>query len=218
MNRSLRTGITVVSLVAAPALGGCASSYHPRPSPRIAMVPEGLEKDGRLYSMGIFGPGISDAVRGNAQAEDEASSAQSKGVAGFVLSILGGVTVGSGAVIIGAECGSSNNCQVSTGVLAASISLFVGGIVLGIISNSLYASSRAHTLNAINIYNDGLGGGDYAPPQRGWAPQGYAPVVPGYAPAPPGYAPAPPAYPSPGSYAPPPAAPPPLPAPAPLPH
>jgi hypothetical protein len=221
MNRSLRTGITVVSLVAAPALGGCASTYHPRPSPRIVMVPEGgslaLEKNGRVYSMGIFSGGLSDAVQGNAQAEDEAASSQSKGVAGFVLSILGGVTVGTGAGILAYGCESNNNCNVSPALLATSISLFVGGIVMGIVSNSLYSSSRAHAYNAVNIYNDNLPpGGEYGPPQHGWAPQGYVPVVPGYAPPPPAYAPPPPP-----AYAPPPAAPqapPALPAPAPLPH
>jgi uncharacterized membrane protein YedE/YeeE len=213
MNRSLRTGLTVVSLVAAPALGGCATTYHPRPSPRIVMVPEGgslvLEKNGHVYSMGVFSGGLSEAVQGNAQAEDEAASAQSKGVAAFVLSILGGVTVGTGAGLLAYGCESNNNCNVSTGLLATSISLFVGGIVMGIVSNSLYSSSHAHAYNAINIYNDSLAPGDYAPPQRGWAPQGYVPVVPGYAPAPPGYAPPPPAYapPPPPAYAPPPAAP-----------
>src|ERR1700733_3451935 len=101
MNRSLRTGITVVSLVAAPALGGCATTYHPRPSPRIVVVPEGssiaLEKNGHVYSMGIFGSGLEEAVQGNAQAEDEAASYRSKGAAGFVLGLLGGLTAGAGA-------------------------------------------------------------------------------------------------------------------------
>ncbi len=77
MNRSLRMGLTLVSLVAAPALGGCATTYHPRPSPRIVMVPEGssmaLEKNGHAYSMGFFSSGLADAVQGNPEAEAEAS-------------------------------------------------------------------------------------------------------------------------------------------------
>jgi hypothetical protein len=228
MSRPLRTGLTLAILVAAPALGGCATVYHPRPSSRIVLVPEGggvvLEKNGQIYSSSAFSSGIEEAVQGNAKAEEEASSYRSLSIGGFVLGILGAGTAGAGAGILAYEVASTNGNSVSGGAVAASVSLFVGGIVMGIIGNALQSNAHAHLYNAINIYNDGISGGELVPAQPGWAPRGYTPVVPGYAPPPPpsypappaGYAPPPPpaAPPSPVS----PGAPPALPAPAPLPH
>jgi hypothetical protein len=227
MNHRLRAIATLALLAPGlPTLTGCgAAIYHPRPSPRIQVTSEGsslvLLKDGHTFGTGIFGSGIEEAVKGNARAEEEAHSYQTKGTAGFVLGLLGSLTSAGGAGLI---VGNEVQATPSTDLRIAGLGMAFGGLALSIVGNILSNGAQPHLWNAVNIYNDGLtpafpaygapgyGAPGYpapgypgAPTAPGYAPPGYAPQQPGY--APPGYAPQQPGYAPPG-YAPRPAGPP----------
>jgi hypothetical protein len=200
------------ALVASPLVTGCATTYVPRPSPRVQVVAEGsslaLVKDGRSYPFNRFGGGLEDAVQGNPQAEAEARSFRDKTISGFVLSTVGAVAAGVGAGVL---VGNEVQANPSTTIQTISITSIIGGLVLSIVGGAIAGSAQPHLWNAINIYNDSL------PPYPGWAPQQRPyPGYPAPAYAPPAYPP--PAYAPPPTYAPQPApAPVPVPAPAPVP-
>jgi hypothetical protein len=161
-------------LLASTVLGGCgASVYTPRPSPRIQIVPEGsspvLVRDGRRYSVSMFGGGLEEAVQGNAQAEEEARSYKAKGVTGFVFATLGSICGGVGAGLL---VGNELQANPSTELTIGSLSMVVGGLVMSIVGSVITAGAQPHLWNAINVYNDGLPAG--GPPWPG--PPGY----PGY--------------------------------------
>lgn len=175
------------ALVALPALAGCgAATYTPRPSPRITMMTEGgslvLVKNGRSYAFGAFGGQLEEAVQGNPQAEAEAHAYKNKTITGFVLNMIGSVAGGVGAGVLVANQLSDTP---SNGLLAGSIALVIGGLVLSITGNAISSSAQPHIWNAINIYNDGLPAYPAYPSYPGYP--GY-PSAPGY-PAAPGYGP-----------------------------
>ncbi|APR86131.1 Twin-arginine translocation protein TatA [Minicystis rosea] len=192
------------ALIMVPALAGCgASGYRPHTSPRLQMVSDGsglaLARDGHTYSIGMFGSGLEDAVRGNARAEKEVSTYQAKTVGGFVVGLLGSLASAGGVgLLVGNEL--SNN--PSNGARAGAISLAVGGLVASIVASVLASSAQPHMWNAINMYNDDLpapwGFGPQQPPygQPYGAPGGYNVPSSGY--MLPGYA-APRPWPAPGA-------------------
>ncbi|MFT3768102.1 MAG: hypothetical protein QM820_21845 [Minicystis sp.] len=237
----------LAALVLVPALAGCGSTaYRPHASPRLQVVSDGgglaLARDGETFSLGMFGSGLEDAVKGNARAEKEASSFQSKTVGGFVVGMLGSLASAGGAALL---VGNELSQHPSSGARVGAISLAVGGVVATLVAALLQSSAKPHMWNAINMYNDdlpppwGFGQGQYGRPGPGYgapaggygqppygAPQMWAPpsapmphVPAPAAPAPMPNAPAPlPNAPSPVPNAPPPNAPAPIPgAPAPIP-
>jgi hypothetical protein len=214
LDRVLGCSGRTIPAALALACGGAACappSYMPRPSPRIQVVSEGssiaLVREGRIYRAGTLGGGLVEAVQGNPRAEEEAKSFEKKTTAGFVLSILGAVSVGvSGGILVANQLSRSPSDTLN----GASLGLAIGGVTFSLVGSLVLQSAAPHVWNAINIYNDSLP--HYGPvhPSQGYSVPGYAP--PAYAPpayAPPAYAPvpqAPTAYPPPA--APPPAAPP----------
>jgi hypothetical protein len=83
MNRRARACLAG-ALLASPLLAGCASTYMPRPSPRVQMVTENgslvLVKDGRSHPFNMFGGNLEEVVRGNPQAEAEAQAFYNDGL------------------------------------------------------------------------------------------------------------------------------------------
>ncbi|HEX4341340.1 MAG TPA: hypothetical protein VH062_35775 [Polyangiaceae bacterium] len=143
-----------LGVVLAVSLVGCgATSYEPANSPRISLVrtDEGLAyvRDGRHFSTGVFGGGLVDAVTGNPQAESEARTAHSLTVGGFVCSLSALATVGAGVGLIATGHSTDTQTQVGIGLVAASL-------IPDIIASVLYANASGHSLDAINIYNDGV--------------------------------------------------------------
>lgn len=200
-----RFGLATALLL--PCLGGCgAAVYHPRPSPRIQVVGEGssvaLEKDGRKYAVGIFGGELGEAVKGNARAEQEARSYQTKGVAGFVLALASSLTTAGGAAMF---VSNELSQEPSVGLRAGGLGMVLGGVALSIVGSMLSAGAHPHLWNAINLYNDGLPQAPawYGPRQAPtYAPPAPAPTAPLPMPTapmmPPVPAPAPPAPQPPG--------------------
>ena len=155
-----------------PVLAGCGGAgYRPQTSPRLQVVADGgslaLMRDGHTYSVGMFGSGLEDAVRGNARAEKEVASYQAKSVGCFVVGILGSLASAGGAgLLIGNELSN----RPSDGARAGAISLTIGGVVASIVASVIASSAQPHLWNAINMYNDDL------PPPWGFSRQ----PVPGY--------------------------------------
>jgi len=175
MKRSLRAG-HAAALLAFPALAGCATTYVPRPSPRVQVLAEGgsvvVVKNGRTHSLSMFSGGLEDVVAGNPEAEAEARSFHTKTVTGFVLSTLGAVSAGVGSGFLVENELAANP---STSVRAASLTAAIGGLVVSIVGSAIGGSAQPHLWNAINIYNDGL--------PTAYAPWPVQPAYPGY----PGY-------------------------------
>src|SRR5262245_55846929 len=93
------------SAVMVPLVAGCGgAAYQPRPSPRLQVVADGagfaLTRDGQRYSVGMFGSGLEDAVKGNPRAEKEVSSYQSKSIGGFVLGLTGSLAAAGGVSLL----------------------------------------------------------------------------------------------------------------------
>jgi hypothetical protein len=141
-------------LVLLPTIQGCASSYEPVRSPRIAVVAEGsgpvVVKDGLHYGNLMFG-GVVDATRGNPRAEREARVGRNLAIGGFVLDLAG---LGSSLAGIAVQAQHSNPADPQPSAGAAA--LVIGGLVGVTVGTILLLSSPPHTYDAINIYNDGL--------------------------------------------------------------
>jgi hypothetical protein len=213
------------ALAFAPAVAGCGpAAYVPRPSPRLQVVADGggvaLSRNGRSYSIGMFGSGLEEAVQGNRRAEEEVKSYQTKSVAGFVVGLLGsGASAGGAGWLVANEISNSPTNTARIG----GITLVISGVVLSLVGTLVASSAQPHMWNAINMYNDdlpapwGFGapyGGQPAPGAPAYGPRAY-PAAP-YT-VPPSY-PAPSAAPMPSAPAPMPSAPAPVPsAPAPMP-
>lgn len=201
----------VVAAATATATLACSSHYTPKTSRRIAIVQESgdvaLAKDGVVTSVGPFGGGLVDAVEGNPEAEEHASTFRSSSITGFILNIVGSVATGAGvAMIIVNETGDG---APDDGLRAAGIGTMIGGLALSLTGSIFLATAQPHFFDAINVYNDGVDGGyppPYGPPP-GWGAPGAAPPV--YGPVPPVTPDAPVAPVVPAPAAPPPPAPPP---------
>jgi hypothetical protein len=197
------TWIGVVTLSLGALSSACATSYRPRPSPRISMVMEdgspALEKNGNVVKVGPFGGGLVESVEGVPVAEDHADTYRSRMIAGFVIGLLGAPAAGVGTGMLLVNESDSNP---SDGLRAASIGLLAGGLALSLTGSILMASAQPHFWDAINVYNDSVPA--YGPPPGAWVPGPMVAPPPGPAPGPPPG----PAAPPPAPAAPPPAAPP----------
>jgi hypothetical protein len=146
----------------------CATSYKPRPSPRVALVMKdgapALEKNGQLDKIGPFGGGLVDAVQGHAEAEDHARTYRGLMVGGFVTNLLGAATAAGG---VGVLAYNEAKDSPSAGLRAASFGMMFGGLGVALAGTILMASAQPHFYDAINLYNDSVA-----------APPVYVPVVP----------------------------------------
>jgi hypothetical protein len=159
------TSRAALVLLLAP-LAGCANVYAARPNPRLELVGEGLlAKDGRLYPLGWTGGGLSDAVQGNPRAEAEASSFESERTAGKVFEFLGfGAGLASIALFSYAESTPNMTLQQAQTLNEVDVAVFIGGVLASYVGGKFNSDANQHMFNAINLYNDGIGGG--GPPGR----------------------------------------------------
>jgi hypothetical protein len=172
----------------------CSSSYQPARSPRISVIQEGgsptLVRDGQTFSVGLFGGGLEDAVRGNPAAEEHASSYKTLSIAGWSVYVAGlGSSIAGIFLLADNRAGGSNNDAND----AAGAALALGGVAALVTSIVLLSTAQPHLWDAVNIYNDGVD------------------ASPAYPMQPPGLVRPAPAAPPPGSPSPPSAAPPPPP-------
>jgi len=128
------------------ALTGCAVAYEPAASPRVTFTTSGVYKNGQ--KVGTLPYGTPDAVNGNAHAESEANLGRTMNIAGWVFQVGGLGTLGAGAAIAAGDTGNSKQGLVT--------GLFVGALAASLIGDCLWIAGNTHSVNAINIYNDGL--------------------------------------------------------------
>jgi hypothetical protein len=157
---------TVVAVVAALTAGACSSNYLPRSRGRIAVMLRGGQqvymRDGNVYSNGLLGGGLRDAVAGNPDAERAADEYSGRIKTGLLVG-LGGLVCSTVASVValrheieddyddyGDNDGVPASMWVALGCLVASI----GGI-------GYLATAEPYRWDAINIYNDGF---ETAPP------------------------------------------------------
>jgi hypothetical protein len=148
---------------------GCASSYMPLPSPRVALVLEGgnyaYVRDGIKYEGGAFGGDIDKVVEGNPQAEKYAQQYKTGRATGFTLTMLGLAGVLTGVVILSAQASQQppgDNSVPATGLVVGGV-----GLVVETIGAIMAGSAMPHLFDAVNVYNDGL---KDVPPARSTAP------------------------------------------------
>lgn len=150
-NRALRSR-ALLALLLAFSLSGCASSYQPANSPRIALKQDGgwvLVRDGYEYPVGMFGSSVVDAVQGNPTAEAHARSYRNSMIAGWSLYGVGlGATVAGLGIANAAEPDSSQETTGGVLILAG-----VGALITSIV---FLAQGSTELWDAINIYNDGI--------------------------------------------------------------
>lgn len=149
-------------------LTGCASSYVPRPGPRLSLVMDSgaiaYVREGRTYRGGVFGNQLVEAVEGNEKAEEYARSYQGGAVAGFALTLVGLTGALGGAALVGAEVNEAPNdpSHATAGWLVAG-----AGLVIELIGVAVSLSAVPHLYDAINAYNDGVETGTGSPRVRG---------------------------------------------------
>jgi hypothetical protein len=131
---------------------GCATSYEPRRSPRIAAVHVNgrvFVRDGQRYEIGILGGNGEALVGGNEAATALMRKHRTKQIWG--VSLLGlGIAAGiTGQVMFQ----TADPHDRGPGVLVGALALFP---VLA--AAVVVASSRHDLANAVNLYNDALEG------------------------------------------------------------
>jgi hypothetical protein len=134
------------------SLLGCASSYQPANSPRIAAKLDGgvvLVRDGYEYPVGMFGSGAMDAVRGNPVAEEHARALQNNSIVGW--SLYG---VGLGATVAG--LGMANDAEPQENREATGAALGLAGVGAVIAGALFLVHGNTHLWDAVNAYNDGV--------------------------------------------------------------
>src|SRR5262249_55298857 len=149
--RAVAVGLALT--LAAPS--GCAATFEPRPSPRIAVREDGwgglkLVKNGRTIPLGFAGSGLAEAGQGNPQAEEHAGSYATETGVGIGLGVAGAVGVGVGTGIAVDQAARLDK------ISPVGFGLVAGGLALTIASAILQANARVHLWNAINVYNDAL--------------------------------------------------------------
>lgn len=145
----------VALLTVAVAVSGCATSYTPRPGPRLSVVLQdgkpAYVRDGKTFEAGMFGDGLIDAVEGVPEAEEHARTFRNRNVSGFATTLAGtGLMVGGMIVgVHGLDSHRADRQQLALGML-------LGGLIVEVIGSVLVASAPSHQLDAINIYNDAV--------------------------------------------------------------
>ena len=119
--------------------------YEPAASPRVTITTGGIYKDGRHY--GTLAYGTPEAVKGNPFAESEANLGKSMSTAGWILQAGAVGTFTTGVVL-------ATKDDTKAGVV---LGLMIGTLAVSVIGDLLWIASDTHSVNAINIYNDGLG-------------------------------------------------------------
>jgi hypothetical protein len=147
---------------------GCASSYEPAKSPRIATVIEGGQptfvKDGVHFGSPVWGTGLLDAVHGNPQAEHHARVGRNLIAGGFVLGFVGlGAEIGALAVLV-----HEDNQQNSAPPSGLALGLLVGGVAAALTGSALIMAGQPHVYDAVNIHNDSV---DVRPPTAQLGPR-----------------------------------------------
>jgi hypothetical protein len=150
----MRRGLVVLLTFACGQ--GCASSYQPVKSPRIATVVAGGQptfvKDGVHFGSQVWGTGLVDAVHGNPQAEHHARVGRNLIAGGFVLSLAGlGSEIGGLAVLI-----HEHDQHSEAAPSAVAVGLVVGGLIAALTGSALIMAGQPHLYDAINIHNDSV--------------------------------------------------------------
>lgn len=165
-------------LIACSASAGCATTYTPRPGPRLSVVLDGGQpayaRDGRRFSAGVLGGGLAEAVRGVPEAERHADAFVTRTRTGFATTLIGAATAVAGIGVFAGGFDERRDGQQSLG-----IALALGGLVVETIGLAIAASAAPRQLDAINAYNDAV--------ELRWAPAapaGAAPPLPTLVPAP----------------------------------
>ncbi len=130
----------------------CSTSYVPRSGRRIAVVMDGgqlaYQRDGQVYTHGLFGGGLVDAVQGVPAAEEAARSFRRRMASGFVM-LFGGLVCSMVALEVAFERSADDESErplaVSGGCLLVGLT---GGVVLG--------SAAPYQWDAINLFNDAV--------------------------------------------------------------
>lgn len=144
-----------IALLTAALTSACATTYTPRPGPRLSMaMPDGKPayiRDGRVFESGMFGSGLVDAVEGVPAAEEHARTFQNKNVTGFAATLAG-----LGLVLGGLTVAVDGIRSERPGTQQLGLGLMVGGLALEIVGAMITASAPPHQLDAINVYNDAV--------------------------------------------------------------
>lgn len=163
--RRFGAGVAVVLLGAS----GCASTtYAPRPDGRVTITFEDGAR--RFTKNGASVPATMDnlqqVVADNPDAAAEARQSAGDFRTGFVLD-LGGLaaTLGGAFVIVPGTNPDGTRRPVSDARAAAGGALMLGGLIAIFGALHYLTSAQARQLDAINIYNDGVGA---------WPPPGAA--------------------------------------------
>lgn len=111
-------------------------------------------RDGKTYEGGMFGGGLIEAVRGNAEAEAHARAYRNLNIGGFVAVLGGGLSAASGAVLAagsanGSEPRDRTNRAVGEVMLVSGLAAYVTGLIL-------IVNAPPHVFDAANVFNDGL--------------------------------------------------------------
>jgi hypothetical protein len=118
-------------------------------------------RDGRTFDPGLGG-GLIDVARGNAAAEAAANEYHDRNLTGLAAAALGACAILGGSVWL-AETSSTESGQLSH--QATVPLLLVGaGVVAMIVGFSYAVSAQTYQWDAINLFNDGVGGAPVPPP------------------------------------------------------
>jgi hypothetical protein len=157
MRRYATATIAVLVSCSVSSSLGCASSYMPRPGPRIAVVMDSgsvaYVRDGKKYEGGLFGGDIEEAVRGNPQAEDYARQYKAGVEAGFLTTMVGVAGLVGGTVVTSVEASPSAGDRATP---VAGLVTVGAGLVLYVTGLIVVLNATPHLYDAINAYNDGV--------------------------------------------------------------
>jgi hypothetical protein len=120
------------------------------------------QRDGQVYTHGLFGGGLVEAVQGVPAAEDAARSFRRRMAGGFVM-LFGGLVCSMVALEVAFERSADDESErplaVSGGCLLVGLT---GGVVLG--------SAAPYQWDAINLFNDAVEPAAPAPPPASGPP------------------------------------------------
>jgi hypothetical protein len=157
--------VTAAAVIAALFAGACSSNYFPRTRGRVAVMLRGGQpvyvRDNQVYSHGLLGGGLRDAVAGNPDAERAADEYSSRLKTGLLVG-LGGLACSTVAMVVALkdlddgydEYGERDSPPAAAWVALGCMVASIGGI-------GYLVTAEPYRWDAINIFNDGV---DAAPP------------------------------------------------------
>lgn len=113
-------------------------------------------RDGKKYPAGFLGGGLEEAVQGSHEAEEYAHEYKGGLVAGFVMTLLGACGMVGGLVLSGAE--ASQQPANAQSVPVPGLLVLAGAAVVDVAGLVVILNAEPHRFDAINAYNDGVGG------------------------------------------------------------